>query len=40
VAEAIAQDDDHVIKLVDACVQHAARDPDGPWQAAATRALA
>ena len=39
VAAAIAHDDDHVIKLVDACVQHAARDAGGPWQVAATRAL-
>jgi hypothetical protein len=39
VAKAIAHDDDHVIKLVDACVQHAGRDPQGPWRAAATRAV-
>lgn len=39
-AAAIAHDDEHVIKLVDACVQWQAREPGGPWAAAATRALA
>jgi hypothetical protein len=40
VQAACASDDDHAIKLVDACVQWQAIDPDGPWQAAAARALA
>ena len=40
VQAACASDDDHAIKRVDACVQWHAVDPDGPWQAAAARALA
>jgi hypothetical protein len=40
VQAACASDDDHAIKLVDACVQWHAIDPAGPWQAAAARALA
>ncbi|MFN9744410.1 MAG: questin oxidase family protein [Betaproteobacteria bacterium] len=40
VQAACASDDDHAIKLVDACVQWHAVDPGGPWQAAAARALA
>jgi hypothetical protein len=40
VQAACASDDDHAIKLVDACVQWHAIDPAGPWQAAATRAMA
>lgn len=39
-AAAIGHDDEHVIKLVDAAVQWQARDPAGPWAAAAARALA
>ncbi len=39
-AGAIASDDDHVIKLVDACAQWQAREPGGPWAEAAARALA
>lgn len=39
-ARAIASDDEHVIKLVDACVQWQAREPGGPWAEAAARALA
>ncbi len=38
-AQGIASDDDHVIKLVDACVQWQAREPGGPWGEAAARAL-
>jgi len=39
-AGAIGHADEHVIKLVDAAVQWQARDPAGPWAAAAERALA
>jgi hypothetical protein len=39
-AGAIGHADEHVIKLVDAAVQWQARDPAGPWAAAAARALA
>jgi hypothetical protein len=40
VEAACASDDPHVIKLVDACRQWQALVPRGPWQAAATRAVA
>jgi hypothetical protein len=40
VAQALAQDDEHVLKLVDACLQWSRRAPAGPWQEAAARALA
>lgn len=40
VAAALASDDAHTLKLVDACVQWQARAPGaGPWAAAAARAL-
>jgi hypothetical protein len=40
VATALASDDAHTVKLVDACVQWQARAPGaGPWAAAAERAL-
>lgn len=38
-ADAIAQHDDHVIKLVAACRAHATADPAPVWRAAAARAL-
>jgi hypothetical protein len=38
-AGAIAAEDEHVIKLVDACAEHERRQGPGPWRAAATRAL-
>lgn len=39
VAQAVASDDDHVIKLVDSCREHEKAWGEGPWRAAATRAL-
>ena len=40
VAAAVASDDEHTIKLVDSCREHERAYGAGPWQAAATRAVA
>ncbi len=40
VRRALAQDDEHVIKLVDSCREHERVHGKGPWRAAATRAVA
>jgi hypothetical protein len=40
VAQALASNDDHVVKLVHACRDEAAARGAGPWRAAATRAVA
>lgn len=39
IERAVASDDDHLIKLVDSCREHEKAWGDGPWRAAATRAL-
>jgi hypothetical protein len=39
IAAAVASDDDHVVKLVQACVEHAAHDPDPVFLQAARRAV-
>jgi Questin oxidase-like len=39
IRRALAHDDEHVIKLVDSCREHQRAYGDGPWRAAATRAV-
>ena len=40
VRRALAQHDEHVIKLVDSCREHERVYGPGPWRAAASRAVA